>query len=632
MNPLLNTYVMEDVNPPVEKLDEVSPDELPEIESKFQEAVVIDNNVESHMVNLESLEDVISDVKQVVDQQKINLAEMKDEAGVNEDDNNNGGENNSQDGSGEQATSEQPQSDSSSDSSTGEGGESGSDEGSDGTESSSSDAGESSDESSGGDSDSSEESGDDPESSDPSSSESSSEEGSDNAPEGDDNGSEQSNANADNEPSDEGDNQEEKPQEEKPEEGGEKESQDGNGDSGNAEGESGEEKDGEEPKSDEAKEDSDDGEKDEKSEEPKEESEDDKGDEKKEETDSQPELDSKSSEEDVDKQIAQESLVLANCGARLGIGLSIKNASVESIYQVIGVNRKTASLESNVSTRERNISVYRAHHESFVDVLQKFAVVAKDGLIALIKKVIQLFKTISSNYKRIVDNAKNEIKLVGSMISDGFVIIPGGDKVPLKDIRLTLTPESGIDLSILSGVNYSKLMENEDILVEQIIKASTDFRQEGYVKNDNWAQQILKLLSESQLTDIGYTTDKNKPVYFMGNGVGYGIRTDRFGNLHLDPESPSVPGGVMTADRVMECVQFALETLPMVNSPYHKAIIDEGLKFLDMMILDTNYIHGSRELVMLVRGIQARQLSTIRSARQIRDLVLITARNQTISE
>lgn len=569
MNSLLKTHIMENHDSPVEKIEEVDPSQLPEIEAGFKEAVEVNADVESHVVNLESLDDVISDVKDVIEQQKINLAEMKDDADISDGQDNSGdAEQAGEDGSsgGEEG---------------GDGSVEGDNVGGDGSSESSSDGVDGDVSSEGGDvsSDSSDAGGDSSgdiggDSSDAGEESSDSGDGSDGSSDsGESLGDETST-----EESDSGDSGEESQ-----DSGDEDSSESSEGDSDNSEGN--------------------------------------------EET-PEPELDKDSSEEDVDKQIAQESLLLANCGGRVGIPMSIKNPSLDNFYAQLGLSKKTCNLESNVDRKTRNYMKYKTHHESFLDVLDRFAVAAKEGIVMLIKKIIQLYQSVVSNFKKIFDTTKNEIKLVKNMVSSGMIDTPNKGKVPLKDIKVIINQDSNIDINILLGVNYPKLMENEEILIENIVKAATDFRQPGYIPNDQWAQHIVKSLFNAGLADIGYSNTENKPVYFMGNGFGYSLRISQYGPYVLDTVEPYLSNNEISGDKLMECIEFALETLPIVNNPHHKSLIEEGLQFLHMLVKDTNHIYGSKELIMLLRGIQARQLSTIKAARQLRALLIESAKNQ----
>lgn len=572
MNSLLKMHIMENHDSPVEKIEEVDPSQLPDIEAGFNEAVEVDTDVETHAVNLESLEDVISDVKDVVEQQKINLAEMKDDADIS-------------DGQDDSGDSEQAGGDGSSGGEEGgDGSVEGDNVGGDGSSESSSDGVDGDVSSEGGDvsSDSSDAGGDSSgdiggDSSDVGEESSDSGDGSD----GSSDSGESSGDETSTEESDSGDSGAES-QDSGEGSGDEDSSESSEGDSDNSEGN--------------------------------------------EET-PEPELDKDSSEEDVDKQIAQESLLLANCSGRVGVPMSIKNPSLENFYSQLGLSKKTCNLESNMDRKTRNYLKYKTHHESFLDVLDRFAVAAKEGIAILIKKIIQLYQSIVNNFKKIFDTTKTEIKIAKDISSSGMIDVPGKGKIPLKDIEVVIAPDSNIDVNILAGINYSKLMSNEEILIENIIKASTDFRQEGYIPNDQWAQQVLKLLLESGLSDIGYGKT-NKDIFFIGSGVGYEIRVSKFGPYVLDTVTPELETNTFKGDKLMECVEFALETLPIVNNPHHKSLIEEGLKFLNALVNDTNHIYGSRELIMLLRGIQSRQLSTIRAARQLRALLIESAKNQ----
>lgn len=556
MNSLLKMHVVENYDSHVETNEEVDPSQLPEIEAGFKEAVEVNADVESHLVNLESLEDIIIDVKDVVEQQKINLAEMKDEAEIPSEQPEVDGEN-------------QPQEDSSTEGTdpveSNEGSSEGSEEGS--VESSS---GVAMDDSGNESTDTNTDSNVDD---------------SDLNVDGESNNSEESNEDEPSE-SDSGSNEVEETTGEKSEE--ETSSEDNGEESKNVEEETSSDDDGES---------------------------------------AEPELNKDSSEEDVDKQIAQESLLLANCGGRVGISMSIKNPSLDNFYAQLGLSKKTCNLESNVDRKTRNYMKYKTHHESFLDVLDRFAVAAKEGIVMLIKKIIQLYQSVVSNFKKIFDTTKNEIKLVKNMVSSGMIDTPNKGKVPLKDIKVIINQDSNIDINILLGVNYPKLMENEEILIENIVKAATDFRQPGYIPNDQWAQHIVKSLFNAGLADIGYSNTENKPVYFMGNGFGYSLRISQYGPYVLDTVEPYLSNNEISGDKLMECIEFALETLPIVNNPHHKSLIEEGLQFLHMLVKDTNHIYGSKELIMLLRGIQARQLSTIKAARQLRALLVETAKN-----
>lgn len=571
MNSLLKMYVVENYDSQVETIEEVDPSQLPEIEAGFNEAVEVDTDVETHAVNLESLEDVISDVKDVVEQQKINLAEMKDDADISDGQNDSGnseqqGEVSSNgDEGGSSLEGDDVTGDSSSESSSeGADGDIGS-EGGDVSSDSSDASGDSSSDVVGDNGGAGEESSDSGDGSDSSS----------------DSGESSGETTPSEEDQDTGDNTEESKDSGN---SGESSSDENNSGSGGSDADDSEET-------------------------------------------PEPELDKDSSEEDIDKQIAQESLLLANCSGRVGVIMSIKNPSLENFYSQLGLSQKTCNLESNMDRKTRNYVKYKTHHESFLDVLDRFAVAAKEGIVMLIEKIIQLYQSIVSNFKKIFDTTKNEIKLVKNMVSSGIIDTPNKGKVPLKDIKVVIDQDSNIDINILLGVNYPKLMENEEILIENIIKAVTDFRQPGYIPNDQWAQHIIKSLFNAGLSDIGYSNVENKPVYFMGNGFGYSLRISKYGPYVLDTVEPYLSNNVISGDKLMECIEFSLETLPIINNPHHKSLIEEGLQFLQMLVKDTNHLYGSKELIMLLRGIQARQLSIIKAARQLRALLVETAKN-----
>lgn len=567
MNSLLKIHIMENIDSQIEPNEEVDPSQLPEIESGFKEAVEVDADVATHTIHLENLEDVISDVKDVVEQQKINLSEMKDEADISD----------------VQDNAEQSQEGSSSDG----------DSGGSSTEGDNVDAESSSD---GVDGDVGSDSGDIASGS-----------GDVGGDSGGDVGGAGDSGNSDGDVLDSGDGSDSSTGDGEPSgEGSTPEESSDSGDNGEESQDAGE------------------GSSKEDSPESSEGGSDDSGD--NEET-PEPELDKDSSEEDVDKQIAQESLLLANCSGRVGVEMSIKNPSLENFYSQLGLSKKTCNLESSMDRKTRNYIKYKTHHESFLDVLDRFAIAAKEGIVMLIKKIIQLYQTVVSNFKKIFDTTKAEIKVVKDISSSGMIDVPGKGKIPLKDIDVVISPDNNIDVNILTGINYPKLMNNEEILIENIIKASTDFRQEGYIPNDQWAQQVLKLLLESGLSDIGYGKT-NKNVFFIGSGVGYEIRISKFDTYVLETVMPVLETNTFKGDKLMECVEFALETLPIVNNPHHKSLIEEGLKFLNALVNDTNYIYGSRELIMLLRGIQSRQLSTIKAARQLRALLIESAKNQ----
>lgn len=574
MNKLLMIHAMESTEN-IDSISPIAPDELPEIEKSFKSTVRVDGEVETHLVHLESLEDIIADVKDVVEQQKINLSEIKEENNLQE----------------EKPEEPQQQEGSSSDSS-GEGGmesSEGSDPASDGGDPIESDGTEGT---TGGEGSSSGE-----------------------GENLDDGGSNPEESSVNNDDVSDGSVEEEQPQDnptdddQPKDEGGSDEGGEGQEENKSEGEEKPEESDGGEEKKDEKDEEEDD-------EKP------------------EPDLDESSTDEDVEKQVSQESLVLSNIMGRAGMFLNIKSKPTTlNLYDSLGAKKVQTNMESYYGKKLSKYDLYKTHHEGFLEVLSNFTEAAKDGISTLIKKVIEFFKKLLSNINNVGKTAKEESRIIGKIIEEGLVTTTNGSKIPLKDIKLDLNTDildSGIDVNLLLGVDLMNLMSNEEALTRCIIDGTNATSPKGYIKDGQWAQYIIGLLMNEGLKKLQYRDDIPIDVYFLGRSCGYGFRKDKFGGLHIQEVYPEFNGKQdllpdLNGQYVLDSVEHALLCLPVLNNPNHKKIIEDGLKFMGMLINEDGHLQTSGEIVKVLRAAQSRQLTTITSGRKLRQLVLMKA-------